>query len=80
MPHSGQIFVKLSLLIMGRIENKSNELVMLIEEILKEIAEIPRWPLQAAHDKVLHDRKKPARVKIELRGNMKNPEMLRLQN
>lgn len=45
--------IKLSLMIMGRTENTCNELVMLIEELLRETVEIPRWPLQAAFDKVL---------------------------
>lgn len=45
--------IKLSLMIMGRTENICNELVMLIEEFLRETAEIPRWPQQAAFDKVL---------------------------
>lgn len=40
--------IKLSLMIMGRTENTCNELVMLIEELLRETVEIPRWPLQAA--------------------------------
>ena len=72
--------IKLSLMIMGRTENICNEPVILIEELLRETAEIPGWPLQPAFDKVLLDRNKLARVKIELGGNVKNLEMLALQN
>lgn len=45
--------IKLSLMRVGRTENISKELVMLIEEILKLTAEIPRWLLQATFHKVL---------------------------
>lgn len=45
--------IKLSLIMMGRTEKMCNDLIMLIEELLRETAEIPRWPLQAAFDKVL---------------------------
>lgn len=66
-------------MITDRTENISNELVILIEEILRSTAVIPRWFLQAAFDSIRQEstirqeRTGQSQSRIE---TMKNSEML----